>query len=345
MDALFEQTHATAAVSARYQSVCAAQLSARDAADYSDFMQTASSGHYSQSLAWAAVAVAGRPFTPTFFMLRKDGRVIGAALVLRSAIAGVPLPFAQVERGPVCDKRSDLPVVLEALRQALLRRGVVRLSVMPYWSSDARAVDLWLEAHGFADRQSFATRHARSLRLDLTQMNAAEPFAAADLAKVRQAVRRAQRAGATARLGTRADMAAFRRLNEALITHQGGKSLPDARWYKALEDYFCSGGSQGALFISEFEGEAIAAALVTLQNGLATYALGASTPRNFKFPKMVLPMAQALLWAKAAGAVSFDMGGIPLKGDPDPKRASIAEFKYAFSHTEISLVREHVRWF
>lgn len=33
-----------------------------------------------------------------------------------------------------------------------------------------------------------------------------------------------------------------------------------------------------------------------------------------------------------------------MKGDDDPKRASIAEFKRSFSRAEIALVHEHVRW-
>lgn len=60
---------------------------------------------------------------------------------------------------------------------------------------------------------------------------------------------------------------------------------------------------------------------------------------------MVVPVAQAVLWAKKIGAHSFDLGGIPLEGDTDPKRGSIAKFKYGSSHTEVSLVHEHVRWF
>jgi lipid II:glycine glycyltransferase (peptidoglycan interpeptide bridge formation enzyme) len=124
-----------------------------------------------------------------------------------------------------------------------------------------------------------------------------------------------------------------------------GKSLPSESWYTALADYFFAPTSQGAVFVSEFEGEVISAVLIPRHGGLATYATGASSGRNFKFPKMVLPLARAIVWAKEVGAHSFDLGGIPLEGDTDPKRASIAEFKYGFSHTEISLVHEHVRWF
>ncbi|GAA0546029.1 lipid II:glycine glycyltransferase (peptidoglycan interpeptide bridge formation enzyme) [Rhizomicrobium palustre] len=322
----------------------AAALSPMDARDYDEFVTKARAGHYSQSRAWASVAEAAKPVSPYYFLLRKNGRVIGAALVLRAKIAGVPLPLAQVERGPVVDRIEDLPEVLEALKSATLRHGIARLSVMPYWHTAPAEVGQKLAALGFTDHQSFAGRHARSLRLDLTSIDPADPFAAPGLAKVRQGVKRAERAGATARKAVPADLAAFRRMHEELQS-LSGKALPQQGWYDALAEYFFASDTRGAAFVSEFEDEPISVILITRHGGIATYALGASTGKNFKFNKMMLPMAHAILWAKSVGATTFDMGGIPMEGDPDPKRASIAEFKYAFSHTEISLVHEHVRWF
>lgn len=320
------------------------RLSVDDAADYDAFVASAPSGHYSQTRSWTPVAVASKPVTPYYFLLRKDGHVIGAALVLRARLGGLPLPIAQVERGPVCQRKEDLPEVLDALKACTLRHGIARLSVMPYWTEEPRVIDSWLEREGFADHQSFAGRHARSLRIDLAEIAVAEPFAAPSLAKVRQAIRRAERAGASARQAQPSDLVAFRRMHEELL-RLSGKSLPGEAWYAALADYFFAPASQGAVFVSEFEGEIIAAVLIPRHDGLATYAMGASSGRNFKFPKMILPLAHAIVWAKQVGARSFDLGGIPLEGDTDPKRASIAEFKYGFSHTEISLVHEHVRWF
>lgn len=326
------------------RTVFSSQLSEYDARDYDVFVESAKGAHYSQARRWVNVATATKPVTPYYCLVRRGDRVIGAALVLRGRLGGLPLPIAQVERGPVCDRQEDLSDILHALRSATLRHGIVRLSVMPYWSDEPHAVDAWLDQQGFADHQSFAGRHARSLRIDLAAINEQDPFAASHLAKTRQAIRRAERAGASARKATAADVTSFRRMHEEL-QRLSGKALPKDAWYEALVGYFCGDEDQGAAFVSEFEGEPIAVVLITNHGGLATYALGASSGRPVKFPKMVLPISSAILWAKQVGALSFDLGGIPLQGDPDPKRASIAEFKYGFSHTEISLVHEHVRWF
>lgn len=346
MDATYEVSRRAAwpATAPAFRSVFATHLSTIDAADYDAFVASALGSHYSQDRAWAPVAAASKPVTPYYFLLRERGRVIGAALVLRGRLGGVPLPIAQVERGPVCQRKEDLPKVLAALKSCTLRHGIARLSVMPYWAEEPRTIDTWLQAEGFADHQGFAGRHARSLRVDLAEISTTEPFAAPSLAKVRQAVRRAERAGASARQAEASDLAAFRSMHEDLL-RQSGKSLPHRDWYSALADYFFAPNAKGAMFVSAFEGQIIAAVLIPRHGGLATYAMGASSGRSVKFPKMVLPLARAICWAKDVGASSFDLGGIPLEGDTDPKRASIAEFKYGFSHTEISLVHEHVRWF
>jgi lipid II:glycine glycyltransferase (peptidoglycan interpeptide bridge formation enzyme) len=59
---------------------------------------------------------------------------------------------------------------------------------------------------------------------------------------------------------------------------------------------------------------------------------------------MVPAMAAAIRWAHAEGCDAFDMGGIPLEGDADEKRRSIAQFKLDFAKTPVSLVGEHARW-
>ena len=345
MDATHHLTHGAAwATSEPVQgTVFSKSLCARDSRDYDAFVASAHSSHYSQTRAWAPVTAASKPVTPYYFLQRKNGRVIGAALVLRGRLGALPLPLAQVERGPVCQHKEDLPDVLEALKACTLRHGIARLSVMPYWSEEPRGVDGLLESHGFANHQSFAGRHARSLRMDLAEIAQEEPFAAPALSKVRHEVRRAERAGVVVRRAERGDVAAFRTMHDAL-QRQGDKPVPSDIWYDAVADYFFAENA-AAGFVCDAEGQAISVVFVICHGGVATYVLGASSNVLTRFPKMVLPMAQAVLWAKASGAHTFDLGGIPLEGDTDPKRVSIAKFKYGFSHTEVSLVHEHVRWF
>jgi lipid II:glycine glycyltransferase (peptidoglycan interpeptide bridge formation enzyme) len=330
----------------RLDTVWSSELSATDAEAYDSFVAAARGGHYSQTRSWAKVATAAKPFVARYFLARRDGRVVAAALILRTQILRtLTLPFAQVERGPVCDDPEQMPDVLESLVGQTRRHGILRLSVMPYWAGDVKPrVERILKQHGFVDRQSFAGRHARSLRLDLASLPADELFAGSALSQVRQNIRRAERAGAIARHGQKRDLIAFRDMHEQLLRLEG-KRPPAAAWYEALAEYFLSCEERGAMFVCEHQGSVVAAIFVACHGAVATYVMGASSGDELRFPKMVLPLAGAIAWAKRSGLLSFDLGGIPMAGDVDAKRTSIAEFKHSFSRAEIALVHEHVRWF
>lgn len=330
----------------RLETVWSPELSAADGEAYDGFVAAARGGHFCQTRSWAKVAMAAGTFAPSFFLARRDKDVVGAAVVLQTRLRGIlTLPFVQIERGPVCDDPEQLPDVLEALHAQTRRRGILRLSVMPYWTGEAKAqVERTLKQHGFTERQSFGGRHVRTLRLDLTRLPTDELFAGRALFKVRQNIGRAERAGATARPGRNSDLGAFRRMHEELLRFEGRPPLA-ASWYDALAEHFLACEERGAMFVGEYEGNAVSAVFVARHGVLATYIIGASSGRALRFPKMILPLAAAIAWAKRSGLESFDLGGIPAAGDTDAKRASIAEFKHSFSRDEIDLVREHVRWF
>jgi len=320
--------------------------SAADAEAYDGFVAAARGGHFSQARAWAEVTAAARSWAARWFLARREGRVVGAALVLQPRLfRTLTLPFARIERGPVCDAAADLPQVLHALVREAHRRGIVRLSVMPYWSGEAKPeVERMLRDGGFSGVQTFAGRHARTARLDLHALPEGDLFAGRALHQVRQNVRRAERAGAVARRGERRDFEAFCRMHGELLRLEGSRP-PAAAWYEALAEYFLAGDGRGAMFVCEHEGRAISAIFLARFGRLATYVVGASSGEELRFPKMILPMAAGIAWAKGAGLDCLDLGGIPMEGDTDKKRNSIAEFKRSFSRNEIDLVHEHVRWF
>jgi lipid II:glycine glycyltransferase (peptidoglycan interpeptide bridge formation enzyme) len=329
---------------AKLDTIWSSALSPADGEAYDQFVAGAGGGHYSQARSWAKLATAGKPLAARYFLARRDGRAVGAALLLRvSPSSFLPLPVAHSERGPVCDDPDDLPEILRALAVQARRHGILRLSVMPYWADQAKqAVEASLARCGFSDVQSFAGRHARTLRLDLRALSRDNPFAGSALAKVRQNIGRAQRAGATVRRGEKRDLAAFRDMHEHLLRAER-RRLPSPDWYEAVADYYLS--DHGAMFVCEHQAETVAAIFVARHGDLATYVMGASSPHDVGFPKMVLPLATAITSARDDGVNGFDLGGCPMAGDDDAKRASIAEFKRSFSRTEIALVHEHRRWF
>ena len=326
--------------------IWSSELSAADGDAYDRFVQTAGGGHYSQTRSWAKIATTARSFTPCYFLARRCGHVVGAALILKAQLfRSLTLPFAMIERGPICDDPEDLPDVLSSLLGQARLHGVLRLSVMPYWAGDAKLrIEQLLREQRFSDVQSYTGSHVRALRMDLTSLVADDPFAGRELTKLRKELRRSERAGASSRRGTEDDINKFREMLEQRL-HGEGRRIPPEQYYEALKAHFLSCETQRAMFVGQYAGDVVSAIFVTRHGPIAAYVAGASAARELSFSKMVQPMSSAVLWAKERGAESFDFGGMPMKGDTDPKRNSIALFKRNFSRTEVDLVHEHVRWF
>ena len=323
-----------------------AALDDRDARDYAAFVETAAGAHYTQTAAWAKIAVAGRPRVARFFLARVGDRVVGAAVVLRPRALGPLLtPVAIIERGPVCADPADLGPVLDALVRTARRKGVARLVVMPYWAGERAAeAEGALARAGFRDVQELDGAHASTLRLDLAGKDDAALLTGADRKKLRYELKNAERAGATVRRAPMTEMSTLARLDGQLADSQG-KSQRKNAWFAAVAAYLTSDETRGALFVCEHEGVPVSAALALRHAKVAVYSAGASILEQRPFSKMAMPLVAAARWARDAGCDAFDLGGIPMEGDADPKRVAIAQFKRDFSKTPVRLVREHARWF
>lgn len=313
------------------------------AGEYDAFVLASPAGHAAQTRPWAEVARAGAHVRTSFAIVRREGTVVGAALVLRPVALGLALPWAWVERGPVVADVASLAEVTRALARALRRRGVARLRVMPYWADDdaARAEGL-LRAAGLRDVQTADGPHACTLRIDLAGATDADLFAGKSKEQVRWRARQAEKAGAVARRGEDRDWGSLRTMYGGLMATQGKRDKPD-RWWDAVRR-FVSDDARGAFFACDHDGRTIAAAVVLRHAGLATYAWGASVPDRLPFSKAVPALVAAIRWARDVGCSTFDLGGIPLDDDRDPKRAAIATFKHDFARTRVRLVREHAGW-
>jgi hypothetical protein len=126
------------------------------------------------------------------------------------------------------------------------------------------------------------------------------------------------------------------------MERQGKRSRSEA-WWRCLEE-FVANDARGKTFVCVHDASLVAACVVTRHGPAGTYAWGASVEDRLPFTKAVLPLVAAVRWAKDAGCEVFDMGGIPLLLDADPKRNAIAILKRDFGGTPTALTREHARW-
>jgi len=313
------------------------------AAEYDAFALASPAGHAAQTRPWAEVARAGANVRTGVAMVRDEGRLVGCALVLRPVALGLTLPWAWVERGPVVADVASLAEVMRALGRALRRRGVARLRVMPYWADgDAARAEGLLRSVGFSDVQTADGPHACTLRLGLRDVAEADLFAGKSKEQVRWRAKQAAQAGAVARRGEDRDWGRLREMHHGLMRAQGKRDRPE-RWWDAVRR-FASDERRGAFFACDHGGRTIAAAVVLRHGGLATYAWGASVADRLPFSKAIPALVAAIRWARDVGCHTFDLGGVPLEGDRDPKRTAIATFKYDFDKTRVRLVREHAGW-
>jgi peptidoglycan pentaglycine glycine transferase (the first glycine) len=314
-----------------------------EAGSYDAFVLGSLAGHAFQTRAWSNVARAAGHVVTRFAVARDGERIAGTAMVIRPRVAGVALPWAWIERGPVVADVDRLAPVTRAIARSLRRRGVARLRVMPYWSGpEAERAEVALRSIGMHDVQKADGPHASTLRLGIGGQDDAELFSGKSKEQVRWRAGQASRAGAIARRGTAEDWLRLRAMHAALMRSQGRRDRPDA-WWQALAR-FASDDGRGAIFACDFEGRTVAAAVTLRHGALATYAWGASVPERLPFSKAIPALLAAIRWARDVGCTTFDLGGVPLEGDADPKRNAIATFKYDFDKQRVRLVREHAGW-
>jgi lipid II:glycine glycyltransferase (peptidoglycan interpeptide bridge formation enzyme) len=315
----------------------------RDDGDaYDAFVASSPGGHPAQTRAWADVVRSGRLLSTRFVTVEDGTRLVGAALLVRTRIAGIPAPWASIDRGPVVDDPEHLGPCLCAIGASARAHGVLHLAAMPYWAdSRAEQAEAQLARLGYRDAQRADGPHARTLRVALAGGEDAL-LAGPSMGQARWRLGQATKAGAVARRGVSTDWHRLQVLHSDLMRSQRMHPRGPA-WWTALEAHLRDEG-RGALFVCEHQGRVVSACVVLRHGALATYAWGASVLDPLPFTKAVPALALAMRWAQRGGCSTFDLGGVPLEGDQDPKRAAIATLKYDFARQPVRLVRLHARW-
>jgi hypothetical protein len=323
-----------------------ARLSDSDARAYDAFVLASPAGHHAQTRAWADVARAGAHVAVRYAIVRepeRDGRIVGTALMLRPSLAGVVLPWAWVERGPVVHDVDQIAPVTGAIARAARLRGVTHLGVMPYWARDAAVLaERWLADAGFRDVQQPDGAHVCTLRIHVGALSDAELFAGKTKEQVRWRAKQADKAGARGRRGSREDWATLRELHGAMMRAQGRRESSRA-WWDAVER-FAGDDARGSLHVCDYGGRVVAACVVLRHGALATYSWGASVADKLPFSKAIPSLVSGIRWARDVGCENFDLGGIPAESDTDAKRNAIATFKFDFDKKRVRLVHRHARW-
>jgi len=227
--------------------------------------------------------------------------VLVRPLPLRSSLAYVP-------RGPVVDWDAEalLRRLFGALDDRCRQSRAMCLKLEPDLPDEPRWRDL-LRSHGFRPSPHLV-QPPRSLVVDLTPDEAA--ILARMKPKTRYNIGLAGKRGVTARVaGAPEDLEAFNRLMAATGSRDGfGVHAPE--YYRRAHELFAP-TDRCALILAEWEGQPLAGVMAFALGQQAWYFYGASSDVERQRMAPYLAQWEAMRWAKAHGAVTYDLWGVP----------------------------------
>lgn len=305
-------------------------------AEWDTFVVGHSQGHFLQSWGWGELK-AGTNWHPLRLALcqRSDGAIVAAAQVLRRTALSLPPRLghlAYLPKGPLVDweaMTSDgtplARLFLLKLRAYLRGQGALALQVEPHLTSTdptAQQVLNLLQELDFHRVQ--AIQPLRTITLDLRPGE--ETLLAQMKEKWRYNVRLAARKGVAVRPArSLADLHSWYTLLQTTGERdQFGVHTFD--YYRKTWEIFVP-RAQACLFLAYAHEELLAGIFVICTGHEAIYLYGASgnVQRNL-MPNYLLQW-EAIRWARAAGACSYDFWGIPATDEPNEAMAGVYRFK------------------
>jgi lipid II:glycine glycyltransferase (peptidoglycan interpeptide bridge formation enzyme) len=313
-----------------YRGIAPVDLACCDNA--ASFLQSGFWGSFKERFGWSA-----RSFLVSWETPSAPPRRVSLPLLALHRPLGFGVSFAYVPWGPEPpwgpeDSPGDeaKTAMLHSLAEdikALLPENTAFIRFDPPWHSEgADAPAPSLRAPFF--RSAADVQSPDTVLVDLT----AEEDAILDRmkSKGRYNIRLAFRRGALVRSGGAGELEQFYALYQA-TAKRDGISIHAPSYYQALFDH-CAGypGQELRLYLADYGGRPLAAAIVLFRKSAATYLYGASSneDRNVMAPYAV--QWQAMRDAKAYGCAEYDLFGIPPNADPDHPMSGLYRFKTSF---------------
>lgn len=269
------------------------------------FVATHPAGHLLQSSAWGALKE--RFGWKRHLLAFGDGVVIQAGLqALERRRFGLSALY--VPRGPLFSGDATVDAaLLDALQWLAWRRRAVFARVEPNMLVDeqrAAALDALLTARGAALAATIQPRS--TIQLDLTPEP--ERLLAAMSKGHRADIKRAARDGVVVRAGaTPADLDAFYAIMQA-TSARARFGLHDRAYYAAALELF---GDGMRLWLAEYSGAPVATAITAAWGGVGLYLYSGSTAEGLRCGAQHAIQWEAIQWARARGATSYDFWGVP----------------------------------
>ncbi len=270
------------------------------AAGWDVFVQSHPQAHILQSAAWGQLKTDNSWQAETV-----QAGAAGALVLIRGALG---LRLAYVPRGPLVDwdNREQLAALLAKLDAVCRARGVFFMKWEPELPDDAGCAQALRDLGFRPSAQTVQPR--RTVVVDLTGAEA--DILSRMKQKTRYNIGLAVKKGVQARLAQgEADLQRF----TDLMTVTGARDsfgVHAAGYYRRAYELFHPAG-QCELVLAEYQGQALAGVMVFGLGANAWYFYGASSDQERGRMAPYLAQWEAMRWARARGAATYDLWGVP----------------------------------
>ena len=276
---------------------------------WNEFVAASKCCNITQSFEWGELAPHLCAEAMYAGVVDEQGNLCAAMLVLISTAPVLHRTYFYAPRGPVIDDPDSpaMTVLLNFVKAEARKRGAFMLKIEP---SVADNDERWLNA---LQRRGFRTTpYASHIRDEwVLDIRPDEKKLLADMKeKWRYNIRLAARKGVTVRRGEgQADVDSFYRIYRTTSERDQFFIHNKAHYEDVMRLY--SEGDRAALFLAEYEGEAIAGIIVLCFGRWSWYMYGASSnEQRYLMPNHLLQW-NGIQWAKAHDCWYYNFRGIP----------------------------------
>lgn len=295
---------------------------------YEEFITHSPYGNLMQDCRWAYVK---KGWVGEQVTLEKNGEITAAlSIIFAHAVGGRTLAYAP--RGPVCDPY-DTETVLALIKEAepvLKKHQAFLLRLDPEVRYDETLCEKYAAA-GFRVRSRNVGIHDQiqprfNMFLPL-KGRSFEELMPTFAEKTRYNVRLSHRKGVTVRWSREpADLKAFFQLYLTTCERDQIGHRPYDYFERMLEAY----GDYARIYVAEFEGEPLAAAIALHYGQKVFYIYGASGNEKRNLMPAYAMQAEMIRWAVELGVTFYDFGGVYSL----TKENGLYRFKEGFCHEE-----------
>ncbi|MFL5704497.1 MAG: lipid II:glycine glycyltransferase FemX [Ktedonobacteraceae bacterium] len=310
-----------------------------DRQQWNDFVANSDCCNITQSYEWGELAHHLDAEAMFAGVLDDEGKLCAAMLVLISTAPVIRRTYFYAPRGPVIDD-PDAPamtVLLNFVKAEARKRGAFMLKAEPSVADDDAHWLVALQKRGFQPTP-YASHVRHEWVLDLRPDE--KTLLAGMKEKWRYNIRLAGRKGVTVRRGEgQADLDTFYHIYQT-TSARDQFFIHDKGHYEDVMRLF-SEGDRAALFLAEYEGEAIAGIIVLRYGRWSWYMYGASSNEQRNLMPNHLLQWNGMQWAKAHGCWYYNFRGIPDVLEEGQELWGVYVFKRGFGGYAIRFLETH----